>query len=166
MKKITFILLASVLLFSCKDSATFNKTEQSLVEEEVRKTLSDYCSDVKKNGLLAEFNYLDSTENFFWVPPGFSSALSFDSVRKILIQNAGNYTLIDNAFESLKIIPIGYESAVYTCKLRSAMTDISGKTQVFSMLETGVLVKRKAGWKLSGGQTTFLKMLDQAEGTQ
>jgi hypothetical protein len=36
------------------------------------------------------------------------------------------------------------------------MTDTAGKTTVIHLLETGVMIYRKNGWKLYHGQTSML----------
>jgi hypothetical protein len=130
--------------------------EKATIITEVNMTLENYYSDIKKSGLTAEFNYLDNSPDFFWVPPGYSNAISYDSVAKILKQNAPKYKTIINKFETLEIIPLSSELATYTGKLSSNMTDTAGTTLTFSLVETGVLIKRANGWKLLNGQTTLI----------
>jgi hypothetical protein len=36
------------------------------------------------------------------------------------------------------------------------MSDTSGKTSSFSLIESGVLIKREDGWKLLSGQTSII----------
>src|SRR5262249_38223072 len=150
----------SCIIFSCAPSMPFSDVEKKQVEKEARATLEQYYADVRKDGLMAEFRYLDSSREFFWVPPGYASPLSYDSVKTILKQNAGLFRLIDNSFESLAVMPLSREAAVYTGRLRSLSIDTSGTRQISLLMETGFLQKRKEGWKLVGGQTNFLKTLD------
>jgi hypothetical protein len=103
--------------------------------------------------LLAEFNYLDSSAEFFWVPPGHTSPLNFDSVSHILRKSAPQWKTINNRWDTLRIIPLSNELATYTGILQSSMTDTAGAELNFKMIETGVLIKRKDGWKLLHGQT-------------
>jgi hypothetical protein len=56
----------------------------------------------------------------------------------------------------LKIIPLSKELASYTGRLNSTIVNKLGKVMTFSLVETGVLIKRKDGWKLLNGQTSIL----------
>jgi hypothetical protein len=103
---------------------------------------------------MAEFKYLDHSPDFFWVPPGYAGAISYDSVAAILKKSAPKYTLIENTFDTLHIVPLSKELATYTGSLTINMTDTSGVYQArFSLLETGVMIKRPDGWKLLNGHT-------------
>jgi hypothetical protein len=119
-------------------------------------TLDSYYNDIRKLGLTAEFKYLDNSSEFFWVPPGYSDAIAYDSVVTILKQNAPKYKSIDNSFDTLRIIPLSRELATYTGRLHSTMTDTADRIITFSLVETGILIKRPDGWKLLNGQTTIL----------
>jgi hypothetical protein len=124
--------------------------------EEVKNTLDNYHQDIYKEGLLSEFKYLDSSNDFFWVPPGYAAAINYDSVRNILTKNAPAFRSIQNQFEMLQIIPLSEKLSSYTGRIRSSMTDTAGKTTVIHLLETGVMINRKNGWKLYHGQTSML----------
>lgn len=147
---------AILMILSCTQPATLTGNDKDAIIGEVRTTLAKYYSDINKSGLMAEFNYLDSSSDFFWVPPGYTTPLSYDSVAAVIKQNAPLYRSINNSFDTLHIIPLGKELATYTGRLSSTMTDTSGKTRIFSMVETGVLIRRQNGWKLLHGQTTLL----------
>jgi hypothetical protein len=131
--------------------------EKVEITKAVKQTLSDYFADIKKNGLLAEFNYLDSSKEFFWVPPGYRSYLSYDSVVSILKSNAGNYKLIDNNWTQLHINPLGRNLASYTGKITSAMTDTTGARVNIELIESGIVIRRNDQWKLLSGQTALIK---------
>lgn len=122
----------------------------------VRQTLENYYKEIRESGLTAEFKYLDNSPDFFWVPPGYQSSISLDSVTTILKQNAPKYKSVENSFDKLSIIPLSNEIATYTGKIKSTMVDTLGKTMAFSLIETGVLIKRKDSWKLLNGQTSTL----------
>lgn len=154
--KLAFLLLAATLLFSCKQSATMTQAEQKAVTTEVTDMLNSYNQEVKQSGLMAELKYLDSSEYFFWVPPGYSGSLSYDSVVAILKQNATQNKIIDNTFDTLTIIPLSKDIAVYTGLLRSIMTDTLGKKETYRLAETGTVIKRDGHWKLLSGQTSLL----------
>ncbi len=149
------LLMCSWLFYSCTQGA-LSENENKSIKEEVRNTLTNYYSDIKKSGLTAEFNYLDNSKDFFWVPPGFTAALSYDSVAAILKKNAKLFSSVDNTFDTLIIKPLSKDIATYTCRLRSSMTMINGKSSNMTMLETGTMVKRQNGWKLLCGQTAIL----------
>jgi hypothetical protein len=152
-------LLAAILLSlcACGHPDNFNAEKQQAVTDSARQTLHRYYETVKQEGLLAEFAYLDSSAEFFWVPPGYKSPLNFDSVATILRSNATKWKLIDNKWDSLRVIPLSPELASYTGILQSSMTDTAGVELTFKMIETGVLIKRTDGWKLLHGQTSMLE---------
>jgi hypothetical protein len=156
MKRQLLTILSLLIIVSCRQSESLTETEKASIIKDVRQTLDNYYSDIKKSGLTAEFKYLDNSSEFFWVPPGFSGSLSYDSVATILKQNASRYKSINNSFDTLRIIPLSKVLATYTGRLNSTMTDTSGKVATFSLVETGVLIKRQDGWKLIHGQTSIL----------
>jgi hypothetical protein len=118
---------------------------------------TEYETAVERNGLMAEFAYIDSSADFFWVPPGYASALSYDSVRTIVTQNAAAIRSISLTWDSLRIIPLTASVAAYTGILRWRSEGFSGLKTESKLLETGIVVKRNDGWKLLGGQTMNLE---------
>lgn len=150
------LLFIFIAIFSCRQSTTMTKDEIARIELDVRLTLSNYYDDIRKSGLTAEFKYLDHSTDFFWVPPGYSSCISYDSVVQVLEENAPKFKYIDNSFDTLRIVPLSKEIATYTGRLHSMMTDSNGKVMTFQLVETGVLIKRKDGWKLLSGQTNIV----------
>jgi hypothetical protein len=157
MKRKLLTIFYLLTLVACEQpSATLTENEKASIIKNTRQTLDNYYGDIQKSGLMAEFKYLDPSTEFFWVPPGASSSLSFDSVATILKQNAPLYKSINNSFDTLRIIPLSKELATYTGRFNSVMTDTSGKVMTFSLVETGVLIKRQDGWKLLQGQTSII----------
>ena len=150
------IVCLSLLLGSCSRDSALKDSEKIVLATEVREMLNNYYLDIRKSGLLAEFNYLDSSADFCWIPPGYTRPISFDSVSKILRQNAPMYRSINNSFDTLTIIPLSREIAVYSGRLRSTMTNTSNASTTLSLVETGTVIKRKTGWKLLSGQTSLL----------
>jgi hypothetical protein len=157
MRKMFFIFLAPVLAVSCSRETSFSETERSTVRNEVTETLHNYAGDVSAQGLKAELAYLDSSEDFFWVPPGYPRALDFDSVAEILTRNAPVLKSIHNRYDRVKVVPLCASHAVYSARVISEVTDTSGKTTSVTLLESGVLIKRGGRWKLLGGQTSRLQ---------
>ena len=92
LKSLTFLGIPILLLVSCDPQAEMTTFDKEEVRQAVKQTLENYFKDIAKDGLTAEFKYLDNSPDFFWVPPGYSSPLSYDSVRAILTQNASNFS--------------------------------------------------------------------------
>ena len=153
------VILLIILLFalhSCRPEASLTQQERQAISKAVRQTMHDYYADIRKNGSTAEFKYLDSSADFFWAPPGYSSAISYDSVAAVLKQAAPLFRSIDNQLDTLRIIPLSRELATYTARIHSTMIDTGGKESVISLIETGLFIKRRDGWKLLSGQTAVI----------
>jgi hypothetical protein len=145
------------LSFSCNNTtSSLSTAEKNAVSDTVRNTLLRYNEAVKRTGLTAEFEYLDSTDDFYWVPPGFSGPISYDSVAILLKQHAPAFISIDNSWLRLDIHPLTKELASYTGKIKSITKEKQGKESTTYLLETGIVIKRKNGWKLLCGQTTVV----------
>ncbi len=156
MIKTILVLLVAVLMMWCRQSASFTEKEKVSVAEDVRRTLNNYYNDIRKSGLNAEFDYLDHSPEFFWVPPGYHGPISYDSIAAILKKNEGMFKMVDNSFDSLLVIPVSKKLATYFGRIRSVVTDTAGKVRNFSLVETGIVIKRKDGWKLLQGQTAII----------
>lgn len=156
--KMSKFLLPVFALFitSCGHESTLSKNDNIAVTKAVTVMLNQYHQAIKTNGLLAEFGFLDSTEDFYWVPPGFSQAINFDSVATILKLSAPKFKQIDNAFEMLQVFPLTNELATYNTRIRCTMTDTANQTTSSRLVETGVVIKRTGGWRLLCGQTAKL----------
>ena len=151
------IILLLFVATSCeKPNTSLTASEKETIIQTTRQTLNNYYNDIKQDGLLAELKYLDNSSDFFWVPPGYTTSISYDSVITILKQNAPAFKSIVNTWDTLRIIPITKELATYTGRLHSSMTDTSGAVSEFKLVETGILIKRKDGWKLLSGQTSIM----------
>lgn len=149
-------VLIVLLISSCQQvTVDLTDAEKLIVTKEVSHMLDNYYADINKDGLTAELNYLDNTPNFFWVPPGYRQAISYDSVVSILRQHAPSLSIY-NVWDTLRVIPLTRELASYTGRLRSSMTDTLGITSQHTLVETGLLIKRKGEWKLLSGQTSIL----------
>jgi hypothetical protein len=73
------ISLAVLFLFSCSqpDKSASNNAD---ARNDIKTTIDNYYNDIRKEGLLAELKYLDSSREFFWVPPGFLNYAGYDSI--------------------------------------------------------------------------------------
>jgi len=121
-----FVPALLVLLSNCSSPQSENsltQSERDIIIFDIRQTHHDYNADIKASGLVAEFKYLDSTANFFWIPPGATHSLSYDSVFKVVSRNARFYRSIDTSWDTLRIIPLSHEHAMYTGRLQSTMVD-------------------------------------------
>ena len=146
-----------IILAGCKGEQTGLSTNEALkVESEVRQLFDHYFEAVRRDGLTGEFQYLDHSSDFFWVPPGYHNPVSYDSVAAVLTLNAPRFALVENTFYTLRIVPLSTSLATYTAKLRSVMKDTAGNVSSVNLIETGVVIKRKDGWKLLSGQTSLL----------
>lgn len=156
-KQNIFISIAVLISFnSCKQNPPpLTEEQKGTLAMEVKETLDNYYADIKSGGLTAEFKYLDSTKDFFWIPPGYAKPITFDSVASILKAKAGNYKEIDNSFESLNIEVLSEDSAMYSGKIRSTMTDSTNTPMTIYLNEKGKMIKRKDGWKLLSGETSI-----------
>jgi len=155
-KALSFILIAVLFLSACQEVDTFTEDEKEAVRSRVKQMLDDYYSAIRTGGMMAEFGYLDNSPEFFWVPPGYSSWISYDSVATVLKANAPAFSSVDNVWDTLRVDPLTREYATYSGTLYTTMTDTAGTVTRVSAIETGVVVKRKDGWKLLRGQTSLL----------
>lgn len=155
MKSIIYTIIV-ILLLACEGSVSKKDWSSDKVEQDATKMLYEYHAAIAKDGLTAEFRYLDNSENFFWVPPGYSSKLNYDSVQKILVENALAFTSIDLKWDALEVFPISEEIATYSGIVLGQMTDTSGQISETAIIESGTLIKRKDGWKVLSGQSAVL----------
>jgi hypothetical protein len=154
----SFLLFAlTVSLHSCHDrNADLREEDRAKISEEVKDMLLNYAFDIKEKGLTAEFDYLDNSSDFFWAPPGYGRAISYDSVANILKTNADHFRAIENSYDSLSVIALKNDLAIYNALITSSVIDTEGSKSTVHLVETGVVIKRKNGWKLLSGQTSLI----------
>ena len=150
MMKFILMILAISVMISCNRGDHVSNEESNRVSIEVRKTLENYYKDVNAEGPMAEFRYLDSTDMFSWLPPGYSGPIGFDSVRTILLQNATSGVRSIASWDSLEIFPEGNDKARYTGKIT-----FIAEGDTVHLREEGHVIKRKDGWKMVTGKTEF-----------
>lgn len=150
--------LIACIYFACKSDGKRERTDKSRIREEVTHTLHRYHDAIRQNGLTAEFEFLDSSEDFFWIPPGFEQSLSYDSVSAILQLNANGFISISNHWDELNVVPLSEDYASYAGKLSSVSTDTSGHRATIRLIESGIMVRRNTGWKLLCGQTALIHL--------
>ncbi len=155
-KVVCLFLIALLAVGACQKTEALTESEKEVIRNEVQQTLNDYYAAIRTGGMMAEFGYLDNSSEFFWVPPGYSSWISYDSVAAVLKMNAPAFRLVDNVWDTLRIDPLTREYATYSGTLHATMIDTAGTFTKATAVETGVVVKRKDGWKLLRGQTSLL----------
>lgn len=147
-------IVATVL--SCVDSKQLSEDDKEQVRHHVKQMFDDYHLAVATNGLKGEFSFLDSSNDFFWVPPGYNSALDYDSVRSILEQNHAGYNDVSFSWHQLEVYPLSTEIANYSGIVNSTMTDTTGTKFTMQIIESGTVILRKDGWKILSGQSRLL----------
>ncbi len=152
------VLSLTLWIFCCQSGdRALTEGDKEAVVKEVTQFFENYFLAVKKNGLTAEFDYLDHSPDFFWVPPTYKVPISYDSVAEVLTLNAPRYISVQNSFDSLRVIPLTKGLATYTATLRSIMEDTAGNVSTLQLIETGIVIKRKDRWKLLNGQTSLIE---------
>lgn len=146
------LLFMSMLLVACEPTVPAPDAMEKAVIE-ARTMLFDYQSAVRENGLLAEFEFLDSSSDFFWIPPGANTAMDYAAVRKAVIENAKDLDTVSNEWRQLVIHPLSHDIATFAGKL-SSFTISRGDTSIATLLESGTVVRRAGGWRLLSGQTS------------
>lgn len=155
--KATSYSLLLLILISCSGKEHTMDLDKKGTAYAVREMLDNYHNDIARDGLTAEFKYLDNSSDFFWVPPGYNTALSYDSVRTILEENSKMFHSVMFQWESLQVFPLTNEIANYTGILKSHMIDTARVESSVTMIESGTLIKREDGWKLLSGQSRLLE---------
>jgi SnoaL-like domain len=152
-----FYAICIIIFAGCKgEQSRLSTDEAQKVESEVRQLFGHYVEAIRKGGMTAEFQYLDQSSDFFWVPPGYDNPISYDSVAAVLTLSAPRFVSVENKFDTLRIVPLTTALATYSAKLRSVMKDTAGNVSSVNLIETGVVIKRSDGWKLLSGQTSVL----------
>jgi hypothetical protein len=135
MKQLTMVILIG-LATSCGNDRKITQQEKDEVVLATKAMLQNYFHDIKSSGLSAEFKYLDNSPDFFWTPPGYRVAISYDSVAAILNQQAPLFQSIENVFDTLRVIALSKELAMYSGTLKSKITDTTGHVSQMTLVET------------------------------
>lgn len=150
-----FLTIYCYTLFSCNKQAEKN-FDTIAIEQEVKEMFMAYDDSVRKNGINGEFFFLDNSDAFYWVPPGYKYALHYDSIANILAAYAPLYKHIDNKWDTLQIIPLSEKYASFNGVIHSFMVTSTNDTTNTKLSETGLVVKRGEHWKLLSGQTVII----------
>ena len=148
--------LATLISLGCQQTDELTEAQRKNIIDTVTQTLRNYYNAMDKGGLLTEFNYLDSSKEFYWLPPGYSAAIDYNAVASAIRASAADYQSIKIEWDTLSVDALSNKLARYTGRLRSKWTDTTGKSMNLTFVETGLLIKRENGWKLLSGQTAIL----------
>ena len=143
------------LIFAGCCSKTISDRHDDRATQSARKMLESYSADINSEGFLAEFKYLDSSEHFWWLPPGFDSPITYDSVAAILKRNAVLFPKVNVKYDSLQLLPAGSSTVIYKGDVTVILTDTTGRMDTTYLKEDGKIVRRPGGWKLMCGKTVF-----------
>lgn len=151
-----FFCVLLLTLFACSPVDNAPEFNKETIISEVTQMFDNYHRDIREQGLTGEFKYLDQSDDFFWVPPGYESALTFDSVKAILVTNAAGFEKVEFHFDTLQIFPLATHIASYSGIVKGSMKDITGNQHLVAIIESGTVIKRPDGWKLLCGQSANL----------
>ena len=159
MKQIKQFLLLSVLVgfTSCTVTKSAQEYNKDVVYQEILTMFNSYHNDVKEQGLLAQLNYLDASEDFYWLPVGYKTPQNYTSLKTIIIESAKNLKSIELEWVQLQITPVTGQFATYSGVVKVAMKDIQDRLSAAYVIETGTLIKRVNEWKLLSGQSQLSK---------
>lgn len=129
---------------------------RSQVASEARAVLEAYHAEICREGLLAEFAYLDSSADFHWQPPGSTIEIGYDSVTKAIRQNAMVIDSTCGHWLELNVDAVSWDSARYIGVIEIWTRMANAETSIASLNEEGLMVKRKEGWKLLSGRTELV----------
>ena len=160
MRQIRYITIILTLI-SCNGIKKSNDLDKESVVEDVYQMLHDYHKDISNEGLTAEFKYLDQSPDFFWVPPGYKNALSYDSVKNILETNAKAFRSVEFHWDTLQLFSLSSEIVTYSGIVGGFMIDSAGVESMISIIESGTIIKREDGWKLLSGQSANLNAVSE-----
>lgn len=154
MNKMLPCLLILFAIGSCSGPGKLSETESRLIKGEVSQMLFDNFKSIKERTYLAELEFLDSSALFFWIPPGQVRPLSYSAVAGIIRKFVPGNRSVENTWDSLHVQPLSKKIASYTGRYQAKYTDTAGRVSQYKMLDMGVAIKRKKGWKIISGQTT------------
>lgn len=143
-----------VAMQACEPTTpAFDEGAKAKVVAEVTTFLHDYHAAVCKGGLLREFEFPDSSADFYWKPPGADAVLSYDTVAAMVRRNA---LVIDTTcveWMALSVMATAADSAHYKGRLQAWTATSEGDTFVEDFEEVGNLIKRQGRWWLLNGET-------------
>ena len=143
--------------FTSPPSNDLSAEDQGRIIQEVETSLRNYYRDVAIKGIQAEFEYLDTSSNFYWIPPDYENWINYDSVANVILDASSKISAVENYWESLRIDPLSVKYASYSGILKGKTSGKDGNVVEQRFMETGIVVKREDGWKLLRGQTRLIE---------
>jgi len=156
MKSLIFLIFLACLSCGRSESKIVIEIDSLSIKSEVREMLHSYHQSIKEFGLIGEFEYLDHSAEFFWVPPGYQTALTYDSVESILKQSAKGFKSAEFSWDTLRLSVLSPSIVNYTGIVSGTMIDTSDVVTEVSIIESGTIIKRPNGWKLLSGQSATI----------
>ncbi len=153
--RMAIVCIALISVLGCKQKE-MTAEEKQAISHEITSVLNKYVQAISQKGLMAEFAFLDSSADFYWIPPGYAAALKYDSIKAIISGIAPGIKSMDNTYHSIQISPYSATYAGYTAHINSNSVDTAGNTNSTSLLESGTMIKRNTGWKLLSGHTSVV----------
>ncbi len=132
-----------------------NNKEKETVTLEIKAMLDDFHQDILQNGLVSELWYLDHSSEFFWIPPGYSSSLNYDTIKSIVISNSKTIKVTGINWETINILPLTKTIASYSGIVKCTQKEKSNSVSL-RIIESGTLIKREKHWKFLNGQSRIL----------
>ncbi len=156
--RLFYFLVIFITFMNCKEEVNTSKQllDKEQISTEILQMFDAYHAAIKENGLKAEFDFLDNSSDFFWVPPNYNSQQSYNQVKNVLIENDKAITSIEFKFDTIQVYPLSDSIANYTGIVSGKMVDTASTLSTFKIIESGTLIKRKSGWKLLNGQSRNL----------
>ncbi len=158
-KRFYYLIFCFVLQnVSCTNAAKeLNENERQQIKNEISGLLHANFKNIAEKGYMEDLKSLDNSPGFYWIPPGQTMPISYDSVAAIIKKFIPGNRSVVSTWDTLHVQPINKEIATYAGKYHSIYTDTTGKVLEFNMHEIGTVVKRKEGWKIVSGKTSVLE---------
>ena len=147
-----FLLITLIICVSACQT-TQEKPDYSRIKKESEDMLKAFHEAVNASGIIAEFDFLDSSSSFYWTPPGYSYAIEYDSIKTILLETHNTLLSAHFKWDTLDVFPLTETYSNYRGVVSCQMTGADSSEQSFKVLESGTLVKRADGWKFLSGQS-------------
>ena len=145
--------LLFIVILNTYGQKTLSNESKKAITLEIKQMFDNFHNDITKNGLTSEFKYLDTSPDFFWVPPGYTETLDYDTIKKILTDNSKDINFIEFSWEKINIYPLTKNIATYSGVVKCVQVDVNNNPMTFKLIESGTLIKRKDGWKFLSGQS-------------
>ncbi|NNE27424.1 MAG: hypothetical protein HKN09_11325 [Saprospiraceae bacterium] len=149
--KYLLLITLTICVSACQSEKEYPDFKS--IEEETTNMLMAFHTAVNQSGLMAEFEFLDSSKQFYWTPPGYSYAIEYDSIKNILIESSKDIDHVHFEWDTLDVFPLSSDYCNYRGIVDCRMVGLDSVSQEFKVLESGTLVRRSDGWRFLSGQS-------------